>query len=376
MKSIRDRTRRGFLGTTVTLAMAPAANFAKEAESFSFVLLGDLHYDKLEHHDMAWLEKNKGGDLNQIRNYSRITEELMPSLFASVKETVAASGAAFVVQVGDLVQGLCGTAELAGRQNREVLDFVDRAELGVPFLFTKGNHDITGDGAKEAFAEVFHPFLSQESALFAGGGSVSSANYAIEHGDAMFCFFDAYDKASLDWFEATVAKRTARHCFVIVHPPVVPYGARATWHLFANANDGETRAQFLNLLGRHEAVVLGGHLHKFSNLVRETSAGGRFTQFALSSVIGTADPEVKSLLEGVNHYNSDQVKLEPSHSPETELERRAIYEVERELVKDFDYADLPGHAVVTVKGNDIMAELFAGTGRRLWRTLSLSNVKA
>jgi len=52
--------------------------------SFSFPLLGDLHFDKLEHHDMAWVDQKKKGDLGQIHNYSRITAEIMPQLFATV----------------------------------------------------------------------------------------------------------------------------------------------------------------------------------------------------------------------------------------------------------------------------------------------------
>ena len=60
-----------------------------EVSSFSFVLLGDLHFDKLEHHDLSWLEQKKKGDLGQIRNYSRITADIMPQLFATVRATVA-----------------------------------------------------------------------------------------------------------------------------------------------------------------------------------------------------------------------------------------------------------------------------------------------
>src|SRR4051794_15367912 len=108
-------TRRHFLQTT-TLAAGAAALPLRAAEAkgdFSFILLGDLHFDRLAHHDMGWLDKNKKGDLSQIQNYSRITADIMPRLFETVRETVkslAASGdapPAFVLQVGDIVEGLC-----------------------------------------------------------------------------------------------------------------------------------------------------------------------------------------------------------------------------------------------------------------------------
>jgi hypothetical protein len=81
------QTRRRFLRTslgTAVFAFAGSAAATTEPASFAFILLDDLHYDKLEHHDMGWLERHKAGDLGQIRNYSRIMTELMPRLFAAV----------------------------------------------------------------------------------------------------------------------------------------------------------------------------------------------------------------------------------------------------------------------------------------------------
>jgi hypothetical protein len=88
--------------------------------------------------------------------------------------------------------------------------FVRQANLGVPFLFCKGNHDITGPGAAEAFRGVFHPFLAAQAASLRQIGPFSGACFAIEHNDALFCFFDAYDKESLPWLESALSRRS-RH---------------------------------------------------------------------------------------------------------------------------------------------------------------------
>jgi hypothetical protein len=202
-----------------------------------------------------------------------------------------------------LVEGLCGTEELAARQNAEALAFVETMKLGVPFLFTKGNHDVTGDGAPEAFQTVFHPFLNRQSASL-GGSKLEGAAYTLEHGGALFCFFDAYDKASLDWLEAALARRTARHCFVVIHPPVVPYGARATWHLYSAAGDRSRREKLLTLLGQQNAFVLGGHIHKYSTLTRTTPAGGRFVQLAVSSIVNALEVQPKDQLSGIAEYTT------------------------------------------------------------------------
>jgi hypothetical protein len=371
-------SRRQFLQTSASAAAAfafrPTTTHASARESFSFVLLGDLHFDKLEHHDMAWLEKNKAGDLRQITNYSRITADITPRLFAAVRESVAETNSAFVLQVGDLVEGICGTEELAARQDAEALAFVREAGFGVPFVLTKGKHHVTGDGATDAFRHFCHPFLSEQTAAFTGGGKLSAANYTVEHGGALFCFFDAYDPQSLDWLEAALARRTARHCFVVVHPPVVPYGARATWHLYSSAKDQSKRERLLVLLGRQNAFVLGGHIHKFNALTRATAGGGKFVQLAVSSIVNAPEVKAKDLLVGTSAYNGDQVRIEPAFSPETEKARRAVYDAESPFVKAFEYADLPGHAVVTVAGSEVKADLYSGVSRQLWKTVNLSGL--
>ncbi len=357
----------------------PAAESARSKDAFSFVLLGDLHFDRLEHHDMTWVKKDKPNDISQIENYSRISREVSPALFASVRNVVrelnrsAATRVAFVLQAGDLVEGLCGSDELALRQNTEALAFIRDAQLGAPFLFTKGNHDITGPGAVAAFGQVFHPFLTEQARLVSpSGGELKNARYTVESGAAQFAFFDAYEaSASLEWFEAVAAKRTADHLFVIVHPPVVPYGARATWHVFSSGKDRARREKFLTLLGDQHALVIGGHIHKFNTLSR--SAGrGRFAQFALSSVLNAPTAKPKDQLSGLASYTPDQIRVEPNFSPSNEAERRAVYESERKFVHAFEYADLPGYAVVTVNGSNVTAKMYSGTTRELWRTVDLT----
>ncbi len=363
--------RREFLAKTLAcgagVSVAPTL-LANSPASFSFLLVGDLHFDRPEHHDITWVEKHKPKDLSQIKNYCRITSEITPSLFRALKQAGSESQAAFAIQVGDLVEGLCGSEELAAQQNREALEFIGKADLGVPFYFTKGNHDITGEGARDAFRTVFHPFLSRQLR----NRPLDSANYTLEYGSALFCFFDAYDGQSLDWLEAVLAKRTATHCFVVVHPPVVPYGARSTWHVYAGVREKGKRDKLLDLLGRQRAMVLGGHIHKFNTLLRTTPRGGRFTQLAISSIVSSLEVTPKDVLSGVEQYSADQLRVEPKFSPETEDQRRAVYDVEKEFVRHFEYADLPGYAIIAVSPEGVQASLFSGVSRNLWRTVNLT----
>lgn len=370
-------SRRRFLQVCSAATLLHLGSQAAEgAKPFSFILLGDLHYDSLAHHDMKWLQEHHAGDLSQIQNYSRLTTEVMPGMFAAVKQQIAAlrdsaASPAFVLQVGDLVEGLCGSAELSARQNREALAFVAQADLGIPFVFTKGNHDVTGDGAKEAFDEVLLPFMAQQARRLDAATTHTQANHTLTYGETQFAFFDAYDKTSLEWLEAVAAKRTATHLFVIIHPPVVPYGARATWHLYAGEKLKTQRTKLLDLLGQQEAMVLGGHLHKFSAITR--MAGGKsFSQLAVSSVVSALNQKPKDALHGMAAYTGDQVALEPRHAPETAQLRREIYASERQQVTSFDYADSAGYAVVTVNGSQVEAAIHAGSQSAAFQTLKIS----
>jgi hypothetical protein len=376
-------SRREFISSTTAAAglmLAPSAlrGADEHPRRFSFVLLGDLHYDKLEHHDMTWVQKEKPNDIRQIENYSRISREVSPLLFKTVRETIAelnrtsTTQVAFVLQAGDLVEGLCGSEELSVRQNAEALAFVRDAKLGVPFLFTKGNHDITGPGAVAAFGSVFHPFLTEQArAVNRASPDVKNGTYTVEFGNAQFVLFDAYEAGrSLEWFEAVATRRTADHFFVVVHPPVVPYGARSTWHIFASAKERARREKFLALLGDQHALVLGGHIHKFNALNRRAGKG-RFAQFALSSVLSAPTAKPKDVLTGIETYNADQIKVEPNFSPANETERRAVYAEERPFVNAFEYADLPGYAVVVVDGPNVSIRMYSGATRELWRTVNM-----
>lgn len=381
-------SRREFLRTTTaaTVGLALGSSHARAAaapggpdKQFSFVLLGDLHYDKLEHHDMGWVKREKPNDVSQIENYTRISRDIHPRLLATVRETIgelnrtAATRVAFVLQAGDLVEGLCGSEELSVRQNSEALAFVRDAKLGVPWLFTKGNHDITGPGAVTAFGRVFHPFLTEQArAVAPASAEIKSARYTVDCGNAQFVFFDAYEAVpSLDWFEAVAAKRTAEHFFVVVHPPVVPYGARATWHIFSSEKERTRREKFMALLAEQHALVIGGHIHRYNTITREAGRG-RFAQFALSSIIPSADVKPKMELSGLADYNPDQIRVEPQFSPDTEATRRAVYEAERPFVKAFEYADLPGYAVATVDGPKVTVKMYSGASRQVWRTVDFT----
>lgn len=350
----------------------PALHPDKGSDTFSFPLLGDLHYDKLEHHDMDWLKREKPNDVHQVENYSRISAEVTPALFQSVKALASKSGAniAFVLHIGDLVEGLCGSGQRSETQNNEALAFVREHDFKAPFLFVKGNHDITGLGSPEAFKRIFLPFLAQQTRQ-----EKLQANYSLPHGNAQFVFFDAYDKSSLDWLETTLKARTAPHLFVVIHPPVVPYDARSLWHIYAKAQEQPQRTRLLNLLGKHRVLVLCGHLHKYGTVVCKTESGP-FLQVATISVIPSLQTRPTQELSGIANYGPELVKMEPNFEPKSEADRRQALPAEAPHIVHFEYADAPGHGMVNVNKGNVTLDLYAGVERKVWRSLNLTELLA
>lgn len=369
--------RRAFLAGGAAALSAMAGRPARPAAAggpFSFAMLGDIHFDRPAHHDMAWLAQTHPADVHQVQEYTRISESTLPALLAEVRAAGADARPplAFVLQVGDLVEGLCGSPELARRQCEEAVALVRDADLRVPFLFTKGNHDITGPGAAEAFAEVLLPFAARQAQAEPQG-----ACFAYRQGEALFLFYDAYRPESLAWLERALAARPAgvRHVFLVIHPPVVPFDARALWHVYSAPKQQPERGRLLALLGKHRVIVLCGHLHEFGFLIRQTPEGP-FAQLALGSVISRPDAAPKSALSGVQHYGPDLVQLEPQFDPKTEAARRESLAREAPFVRRYEFAGAPGYALLAVEGSSVNARLFAGLGRREWKTLDLTGALA
>ena len=85
------------------------------AQKSSIIVLGDLHYDLMEDHDMAWL-RAKGDDYRQVtEEYTVFTERYWDDFMHVIrnKSLTLKPEVKAIVQVGDLSEGLAGTPEKA-----------------------------------------------------------------------------------------------------------------------------------------------------------------------------------------------------------------------------------------------------------------------
>lgn len=340
-------------------------------DSFSFVFLGDLHFDKLMHHDSNYLKERYPNDISQIENYSRITRENLASLMSASKDCANAIDAAFFLQIGDFVEGLCGSKELASTQVKEFIDLVDRQQFDLPFLAIKGNHDITGTGAKEVYQEIVLPWQSRQLSK-----PVTSANNVYVHKSARFLLFDCFsEKESLVWLrEAIKEHRKSEILFFCTHVPVVPYDARSNWHIYVHPDQAAEREELLNLLGEHRAIVLSGHLHKTSILTRSTPSGS-FVQIGLGSVIPSLDASIKSHLQGLDAYREELVDLEPNFVPASRDVRKNILRQEKPFIRHYEYADFCGYSSVHVgRKNKVTMTIYANADKKPWSRVKITEL--
>lgn len=353
----------------LTLPDVPATG-ADAAAPWSFGLLGDTHFDRLEHHDLKWLAVDHPGDVEQVRRYSDHAAKLLPKLFQTLRKQIAAGGATFdsVLHVGDFVEGLCGNAALAERHVREGLEFLVEAAWNVPLVLTKGNHDVTGPGAVEAYDKLMLPLLAKTLQE-----PITKARYAVERRGALFACYDCYDKTSLAWLKETLGarRRTTGPTFVVVHQPIVPFQARGNWCVFIKPEQHAQRDELLNLLGDHRAIVLCGHVHRYGLTVRNTDHGP-FTQLALSSILSGETQEPQQVLVGLDNYGPELTELEPSFQPNSKEERHKIFVAEKPHLSKFEYANTAGYAVLHVAGMKVTADMYNGTSMTPWKTIDLT----
>ncbi len=351
------------LGTAIAQGSRPGP-------AYSFVYLGDIHFDKRSHHDFEWVKANKPRDIRQIEDYVRITENHTPGLLRRIQTIIESSDSQIkmIVQGGDLTEGLCGSRELQETQFKDVIECIRNHIPETTFITTKGNHDITGPGAKEAFDSIMLPWLSNECKK-----QIDSASFCFMKGPDLFVFFDAYHNNNLDWLEETLSENKHRYVFVVMHPPAVPYNARSTWHLFSRAKEKDVRERFLNILGANKVVLLTGHLHKYVVLTRRTSRG-TFVQLSMNSVISSPKILVKNHLEGVKNYGGRLVELEPEFQPDTKEQRQKSLEDEKPYIAFFEYADFPGYAVINVSDTGTNIDIYTDDSNKVWKNVSLVSV--
>lgn len=336
------------------------------AQDVSFLVMGDIHLDKFELHDMDYVN-TRPLDFAQIsKEYPFFTASYTPHLFARVRQQVSVFTPTIkaVVQLGDLMQGVAGNDKLSRDMARFSVDYLYDTNLGIPWILAKGNHDVsTSQGQPEAWKEVVLPFIERQT-----GKELTNGMYTYQLSDEVHFFvleqFFSPDQnlpetEILNFLKQELPESKAKFKFLLTHQPVIPVTERC-WHLFSGIKrelkDERLRTEFLELLAEHQVTVLCAHLHKYSKIERETDKG-TVRQFMFNSVVQRF--EEPPVVSGTTIFPGAQT-IDKSWQPHTLERRLKILENEVPRIKSYYSENSSGYAIFSIRGNQVELNYFRG----------------
>lgn len=338
------------------------------AQDVSFLVLGDIHFDKFELHDMDYVN-TRPQDFAQIsKEYPFFTATYTPHLLIQVKQQVANFSPKIkaVAQLGDLMQGVAGNNKLSRDMARFSVDCLYDLELDVPWILAKGNHDVsTSPGQPEAWKEVVLPFIERQIKKDLSNGMYEYRLSDDVHFFVLEQFFspdqNLQESEILTFLNRELHNSKAKHKFLLTHQPVIPVTERC-WHLFSGIRrelkDENLRTAFLELLAEHNVTVLCAHLHKFSKIERQTKKGV-VRQFMFNSVIHRyEEPEI---VEHTSTFPNHET-VDPSWQPNTLERRLAILEKENNYINNYYSENSSGYAIFSIQNDEVELKYFRGFG--------------
>lgn len=355
------------------------------SQDISFIVLGDMHFDRFEYHDMDYVKTRPQDYVQIMKEYPLYTDSIMPKFLQVIKKqsSVIKPSIKAVVQLGDLVEGVSGNLPLARKMNQGVIARLDSVHLTVPWILVKGNHDVSNSpGQPQAWEEIIEPYIAKQVGKPVNHGMYT---YKIDKNVEFFVLdqFFSVDKnlpelEMVTWLEKQMNASTAKYKFVMAHQPAVPVTQRC-WHLLASIRrplqDSTLRYRFLNLLAKNKAIFLGAHLHEYSVLSRETNSGNVVQVMVNSVNRGLQPPQPKGY---TTEYKGEKWAEEtPDWQPNTQAIRLKILSEEKKHIINFRKADLPGYAVISIAApkGDVILNYYNGLSEKPFETINLTELQ-
>ena len=362
-------TRRSFLARGGALGLAAVSGcraFRSNPGSYSVSILGDTHFDaapaSVYHADWTPRDADDARDRrNEFARNAEMWSDRLPRLVAAAART-RRDDAAFLLQMGDLIQGDCGGDAAYRRFLGDAVAACTKGFGDLPFLTVCGNHDIRNGGAA-----AYDAFMLPRVGCVVGR-PVDGMTFLHRVGPDAFIFIDFMrpDAARID--ALLDASEGARHTFVVLHSAIAPTDTWGTyWFLFGKPEDDERRrALFVRLLKRR-AVVLGGHIHH-TQIRRWRRPEGELAEICMNSVWRVQENAVTPVFTHPDQYGS-YVKAHPApvgeehdgcHQRRTVPELFALVDEYRPGLVDYRLYRSAGHYQLRVSDHSVVADFFSG----------------
>lgn len=203
-----------------------------------------------ERNPWTHLRINRSGEEFQFAIVSDRTGGHRAKIFSRAVEYLNLLQPAFVVSVGDLIEGYTEKLEELQKEWQEFDSFVKRLQM--PFFYVPGNHDYSNPVMerlwKEKFAKPYYHFVYQD-VLFLMVNSDDPPKTSEGH----------ISKEQIDHFRRVLeANPRVRWTLIFLHRP-----------LWASSKVEETGwLEFEKLLSDRPYTVFAGHVHRYRRFVR------------------------------------------------------------------------------------------------------------
>jgi len=345
------------------------SQLSASGQKSSIIVLGDLHYDQIEFHDINWLN-DKPDDMRQVKEYTMNTEMNWDDFMGIIRSKALTDKPPVMalIQLGDLSEGLAGSEEKAEQMASDVVKAVEATNIPVPWIITKGNHDVTGPGATEAFLRHYTPMFRDQT----GNPEILNASYTYRYGNVQITCIDPWDRSTdmVKFLDGELSSSDAKLKFVAIHEPVIPVTERC-WHTLRR--DSARREKLLEVIARNKAIVLCAHLHRYS-VVRRNTDFGPIVQVMVLSVINGRDYLKPDNL--ITEYGPSLAVNVPDWEPGTMEARKAILDEEAKYVTYYKQTDLPGYGVIKLdeRKGTVKLEYYAAFGKKAYDKVNLSRL--
>lgn len=280
-----------------TISSALVDEIKNEADAnaiaYSVAVLGDTHYDTAPesvyhaHYD----ESNPHSKIQHLefRRNGEMWRERCPRLLASSAALAHRNKTDFILQLGDMIQGDCDHIPTHQKMLDDCIKMLKKPYPDdMPFLTVVGNHDFRGKGARKAYFDFAHPFMTKELEKLTGEKLNKQLTYPIisfRKGPDLWilCHFEKADLNEI--CDIIDGDSSARHVFVVSHGPFTTYANTRSyrWRLGGSARALKSRERLFATLMKRRGIVLSGHTHSTTCYHFENGAGS-FCEFTGNSV--------------------------------------------------------------------------------------------
>ena len=339
-----------------------ASGRCRKNDAYNIVILGDTHFDTEpaevyhSHYNepVEWLNRVQRAEF--ARN-GEMWRERCPRLIKRAACLVD-QDTRQILQMGDLIQGDCGSGEVHRKMLGDVMDSFKAAFGGsLPLVTVVGNHDIRGTDAKDVYHEYMPQRMSQEL-----GQDVTKTTFAYWIGPDAYIVIDFNDPDDAEVGKLLEETRRARHTFIVVHGPVLPFdSASCRWFYHGSAKPGHTEARrrFRKEFAARGAIVLCGHVHR-TELADWWGDGGRITQMTMNSVWSQPDKDqYKIISEGADSYGTLRIGTKQDNGKPIGDET-ALFDEYRPGLRRYSVSPAAGSYKLSVDRKHVTIDFYAG----------------